>query len=562
MLRRTLLVTSIATLVAAAPAAAAPVGTPTVVTAGIPTPWEVVPMPDGRTLVTSFNSTVNSNPNTPQVRVIEANDTLRAAPAYVETAAGLRPRKFLGLVRSPTIENRLYLYETLTAGSAHRSRILSLTYDPAKGTLAKSGVIFDRGIASDLNHDGGRMVFGPDGQLYVTTGDVHRQELPQDRTKLNGKVLRMQESGAPSVGNPDNEADGTPENDDYVFSYGHRHPQGLAFVGADLWETEHGPTGRESYAPAGAKTGHDEVNLLQAGGNFGWTSSAGDTVEPGTIAPKVHSGAAPAWAPADLEFAPVDGLLYMPALNGRHLRVFELSGTTITRQGAVFGQDCFGRMRSAVVDGSDLWLTTDEATERVLRVSLAAGDAGISWTPQNQYESANGCPALPPPPLNVIPDPPSDEPGNDEPPPPASQSPVALPSSPLTPPVTPALPPAPDPAPIVRTSVDSVGVELRRLGLQRILRRGTIAARLTGLRGGSASLLVELRRPGRSALTVARGGALPPGSVRGRLTRSARRALQRATRARLRIRLTYTPPAGAPVTRTRTVTVSRAGKTS
>jgi glucose/arabinose dehydrogenase len=150
--------------------------------------------------------------------------------------------------------------------------------------------IFD-GIPSGdpANHDGGRIAFGPDGKLYVTTGDQHQPSRPQDLGSLNGKILRLNAPGDGTDGTPPGDnpfvGDARP-NARVVWSYGHRHPQGLAWdEQGRLWETEHGPSG-ESHAPVGAKSGRDELNLVVKGGNYGWPLVAGDQTRACTIPPR------------------------------------------------------------------------------------------------------------------------------------------------------------------------------------------------------------------------------------------------------------------------------------
>ena len=154
-------------------------------------------------------------------------------------------------------------------------------------------------------HDGCRLAFGPDGLLYITTGDAGDAERAQDPGSLAGKVLRLTEEGEVASGNPFGDA---------VFSYGHRNPQGLAFDDRSrLWATEHGPSGMAS--------GRDELNLVRVGENYGWPEITGDEMAEGMVSPVLHSGG-DTWAPAGLAYA--DGRLFFGGLRGAAL--FEVRG--------------------------------------------------------------------------------------------------------------------------------------------------------------------------------------------------------------------------------------------
>ena len=327
-------------------------GNPAVVASGLQLPWEVVRLPDGRTLVTELPG---------RVRVIGADGALRAAPAYTDGAA----KKFLGMAADPGYATNRYVYLYVNYGSAaspNASRIIRLTDD---GTNLVSPVtIFNGGIASDEAHDGGRIAFGPDCMLYVTTGDIHNPALPQNVDSLNGKILRMTSTGAAPADNPFP----GPGARGFVWSLGHRHPQGISWdAEGRMWESEHGPSG-EAHAPAGANTGNDEINRIVKGGNYGWPTVAGDQTAPGMRNPVAHAPNSPAWAPGGLAIGP-DRIMYAPFLAGTELRAFRISGDGIAGQASLF-DGTFGRMRAATADRTHLWLTTSNNTndEKVLRV--------------------------------------------------------------------------------------------------------------------------------------------------------------------------------------------------
>jgi glucose/arabinose dehydrogenase len=155
-------------------------------------------------------------------------------------------------------------------------------------------------IARNKFHDGGRLRFGPDGKLYASTGDGQKGASAQNLNSLNGKVLRLDPDGSVPRDNP------FPGK--YVWSYGHRNVQGLAFDSKGrLWQAELG------------NSIMDELNLIQKGGNYGWPAcevTTGSCEEP-TFIPPVRT-----WPVADASpsgLAIVRDTLYMAALRGTRL---------------------------------------------------------------------------------------------------------------------------------------------------------------------------------------------------------------------------------------------------
>ncbi len=500
--------------VAAAPAAASLDGAPTVVAAGLDTPWDVVPLSDGRTLVTERPG---------RIRVIGSDGALRPAPAYSDPTA----RKFLGLEPHPDHARNglLYLYVSRPSGS-------SVVRLKDTGTeLALDRVVFPGPIATDGNHDGGRMRFGPDGKLYVTTGDIHDPDLPQDRQSLNGKILRLNDDGSAPLDNP---FVGEGGNASFVWSTGHRHPQGLAWDDRGrLWQTEHGPSGEQYDAvkyPGGAgRCCRDELNLIVRGGNYGWPVISGGDTRPGLIAPVAQSGTSVAWAPGGLAFAG-DGKLYAPMLRDVHLRQFTLdAGDGVASQQALY-RGTFGRLRAASYDPcrAALWFTADGASAAVHRVAV-----GLEGRP------APGCG------------------GAAAPMAPRSPSPAAAPGT---------------AAPGVATAGAGAGAATRRLaargaaavrraGLARLASGRRVVLRGGGFGAGRLTVRLRERRDGRL-----RGLAVASRAVTGRATVTvslrlspvARRQLRSATRRTLTLTVAFRPRGGAATARTVRVGVARA----
>jgi glucose/arabinose dehydrogenase len=236
---------------------------------------------------------------------------------------------------SPTYatDHRVFFY----ASTDSDNRVLRTTY--VDGRLGSMTPILT-GIPNADHHDGGRMIFGPDKMLYVSTGEAGQPELAQEKGSLGGKILRITQDGKAAPGNPF----GTP-----VWSYGHRNVQGLAFVGKQLWASEFG---QDTW---------DELNRIEKGKNYGWPVVEGKGGEPKYVDPQVewHTDDA---SPSGLAY--LDGRLWLGALHGARLWRVDVNGEKAGADKAFFiGK--YGRMRTVVVapDGN-LWVTTSNRDGR------------------------------------------------------------------------------------------------------------------------------------------------------------------------------------------------------
>ncbi|WP_235455548.1 PQQ-dependent sugar dehydrogenase [Streptomyces olivochromogenes] len=313
---------SSASLLAASRASSEP-GTARTISTGWTTPWGVSWLPDGSALV--------NEAETFKIFRLTQSGAKILVGTVPETVTTKQEDGLLGIAVSPHWQQDHYIY--LFHSASEGNRIARMTYD---GSALGDYHVLLSGIARADWHNGGRLVFGPDGYLYAATGDSEHQELAQDKNSLNGKILRLTVEGKPAPGNPF----GT-----YVYSYGHRNPEGLAFdPEGRLWASEIGP---ES---------NDELNLIEPGKNYGWPTCTGPCDTPGMTNPKATWAVTEA-SPSGLVYA--DGSLYMASLRGMRLWRIPVSGTGVGTPVAYYTNQ-YGRLRTVVkVPGRNtLWVFT------------------------------------------------------------------------------------------------------------------------------------------------------------------------------------------------------------
>jgi len=293
-------------------------------------PWALAFTPDGRLFFTERPG---------RVRVMERGQVLATPALVIEDVAAIGEGGVLGLAVHPQFAANSFVYVLYTArlpGGPRENRVVR--YREVGNTLGEPMVILDRVGAADI-HDGGRLRFGPDGMLYVTMGDMSTPSTAQDLASPNGKLLRLTDEGRIPPDNP------LPSP---VYSYGHRNPQGLDWhpVTRDLWESEHG------------QTGNDELNVIQAGHNYGWPIIEGDQSRAGMDTPLLFF--TPAVAPSGASFytgtaiAGFRGDLFVATLRGEHLlrvRLDPANPRRITSTERLL-ENRFGRIRD-VVTGPD-----------------------------------------------------------------------------------------------------------------------------------------------------------------------------------------------------------------
>jgi Raf kinase inhibitor-like YbhB/YbcL family protein len=287
-------------------------------------PWGIDFLPDHSALVTERDRF-----EVVQVQLNGAKKVIGKVPGAVTTGG---EGGVLGLAVSPTYSTDHFVFIFHTA--SQDNRIDRFVFN--NGVLSNQTPIVT-GIAKNRFHNGGRLRFGPDGFLYATTGDAKNGSNAQNKSSLNGKILRMDKNGKPAPGNPF----GT-----LIYSYGHRNVQGIAWDSrGQLWESEFG------------EGNLDELNLIKPGKNYGWPMCEGPCSVAGTTNP-IRTWNVAAASPSGLEI--VNNTLYMAAVRGEQLWVMNINAAgTGTDTPRAFFTHKWGRLRTVIKtpDGG-LWLTS------------------------------------------------------------------------------------------------------------------------------------------------------------------------------------------------------------
>jgi glucose/arabinose dehydrogenase len=313
-------------------------GTPAVVEQldlGLQIPWAAVFLPDGTAVISERDSGLLK-----AVRGGRAS-TIGELPGVVPGGEG----GLLGLALSPSFASDNFLYFYFTAERDNRiARAVLKEGGDGEFAIGSPEVIFT-GMPKASTHNGGRIRFGPDGLLYVGTGDSQRREQPQDPNALGGKILRLTPEGQPAPGNPFGNA---------VYSLGHRNVQGLAWDSAGrLWASEFGPDV------------NDELNLILPGANYGWPQVTGAPHRDGFRDAKVVWPSTAESSPSGLEI--IGSTAYLGALRGQRLWTVPLEGEEAGNPVAHFTRE-YGRIRDVIraPDGRFWLLTNNENPDFVL----------------------------------------------------------------------------------------------------------------------------------------------------------------------------------------------------
>ena len=343
----------------AAPADSPP--TVRTIASGLCLPWGLAFLPDGTALVTERD--------TARLLSVTADGRVAEVKTFADVRPGGRPPRgdagggeggLLGVAVSPNFATDKWVYVFYATASDNRVARFQLS-EPGHVAGAHQPILTGIPVADDPKesgfraHHGGRMAFGPDGMLYVGTGETYyTRAIAQDKQNLGGKILRVTPDGKPAPGNP--------FPDSPVWSLGHRNVQGLAFDSK----------GR-LYAAELGEDRFDELNLIEAGKNYGWPTVEGVSHDPRFVDPIAT------WAPADASpsgIAVVGDHIYIACLRGQRLYRVGLDGSN--PEPLLVGR--YGRLRTVTLapDGS-LWVTTSNrdglnlpkpGDDRIVRLTL------------------------------------------------------------------------------------------------------------------------------------------------------------------------------------------------
>lgn len=358
---------------------------------GLVVPWEIVFLPDQTMLFTERSG---------KVRIYRNEKLLKTPALEISDIETTKKMGMLGLAVHPDFPAKNYIYLAYNYSESEKSFLRVVRYHLKDDSLIDPVVIIED-IEASPNHSGSRLVFGPAGHLYVTTGDADHASFAQDPKRLNGKILRLNDDGSIPKDNPFVKVD-TARGE--IWSYGHRNTQGLAFQPGTglLFNSEHGPSGG------------DEINIIEKAGNYGWPVIHHKQSRHGMRSPLLEY--TPSVGPSKILFYNSDvfpklkGDLLLATLRGENIYQLHLEGGQV-KQKKLFKDNEYGRIRAITVgpdgflyfstsqvdppegtpgDSDDLLLRIrpgkkimDQKFDKLLKTNVVEESAGDN---QNNYE--------------------------------------------------------------------------------------------------------------------------------------------------------------------------------
>ncbi|WP_323706555.1 sorbosone dehydrogenase family protein [Mammaliicoccus sciuri] len=242
----------------------------------------------------------------------------------------------LGFVLAPDFKDSKEAYAYYTYEDNNQfNRIVKLKLE--NDTWKEDEVLIDK-IPSGQYHHGGRLKIGPDDKLYATTGDASDEQNAQDKDTLGGKILKINLDGSKPKDNP--------ISNSYVYSYGHRNPQGIVWTpDGQMYASEHG------------NQANDEINEIKEGQNYGWPVIEGNEENDNMETPIFTSGSDDTWAPSGIAFK--DGIIYSAALRGEGIMKFDVEKDEMKKVATKYG-----RIRDVYIVNDDLYFVSNNTDGR------------------------------------------------------------------------------------------------------------------------------------------------------------------------------------------------------
>lgn len=293
---------------------------------GLDTPWSIAKSDDVFYLSERPGKIIKIDGNKKTEQQVDLDKEVSTA-----AEAGL-----LGFVLAPDFKDSQEAYAYYTyEDNGQFNRIVKLKLE--NDTWKEEEVLIDK-IPSGQYHHGGRLKIGPDDKLYATTGDASDEQNAQDKDTLGGKILRINLDGSKPKDNP--------MSNSYVYSYGHRNPQGLVWTpDGQMFASEHG------------NQANDEINEIKKGHNYGWPVIEGNEENNNMETPIFTSGSDDTWAPSGIAFK--DGIIYSAALRGEGIMKFDVEKDEMKKVATKYG-----RIRDVYIVNNDLYFVSNNTDGR------------------------------------------------------------------------------------------------------------------------------------------------------------------------------------------------------
>lgn len=268
---------------------------------------------------------------------------LKTSKPVVQTGEG----GLLGFILAPNFKEsqQAYAYHTYKENGEIYNRVILMKRTNSAWEEVRPII---EGIPGATFHNGGRLAIGPDQNLYITTGDASQESNAQSLKSLAGKILRLKLNGEIPKDNPFSNSP--------IYSYGHRNAQGLAWTkDGIMYSSEHGPS------PNG---GHDEINKIEPGKNYGWPVIVGDAKKPGMETPLYQTGDE-TWAPSGIKINDHNEIL-IACLKGEKLVKYSISTGKVV--------DVFtgvGRVRDVYIQDKNVYIITGNGNnDKLIRITI------------------------------------------------------------------------------------------------------------------------------------------------------------------------------------------------